>query len=294
VTATLDLAAIGAPWQIETADALPQSLVEAILARIEDFDATWSRFRTDSLVAHIAGEPGAWAMPADAAPLLALYRRLYEATDGRVTPLVGRRLEGLGYDRDYRLTPDPDAASIVVPRWDDVMQWDPATSTLTTSAPLTLDVGAAGKGYLADIVAGLLLDNGVDEFVVDASGDLVHRGDVPVRVALEHPFDPTLAIGVYELANGALCASAPGRRAWGTALTGDLHHILDGVSGLPASSVAATWAIASTGLLADGLATALFFASGETLAREFDMQYVRMFPDSRVEHSPDFEGDLFT
>jgi thiamine biosynthesis lipoprotein len=294
VTVTLDFEAIGAPWQIETAEAMPAALVDAIFARIEEYDATWSRFRADSLVARIAMSPGTYSMPADAAPLLALYRRLYDATGGAVTPLVGRALEGLGYDRDYTLKPAADAASIVIPAWDDAMQWDAAASTLTTAIPVTLDVGAAGKGYLADIVAGLLRDNGIDEYLIDASGDLVHRGARAVRVGLEHPFDSSLAIGVYELANGALCASAPGRRAWGTALTGDLHHILDGLTGRPTGTVAATWAIAPTGLLADGLATALFFASGETLAAEFDFKYVRMFPDSRVEHSPDFEGELFT
>jgi thiamine biosynthesis lipoprotein len=294
VTATLDFDAIGAPWQIETDDALPANLVEAIFTRVEEYDAAWSRFRPDSLVTRIAEAPGVWVLPNDAAPLFDLYRRLYDVTEGAVTPLVGRRLEGLGYDRDYRLTPAPDAASVIIPAWDDVMQWNADTGTLTTTAPVTLDVGAAGKGYLADLVAGLLRDNGIDEYVVDASGDIVHRGDVPIRVGLEHPFDPSQAIGVYELANAALCASAPGRRAWGTALTGDLHHILDGVTGQPTSAVAATWAIAPTGLLADGLATALFFTSGETLQREFDFEYVRMFPDSRVEQSPDFTGELFT
>ena len=132
-------------------------------------------------------------------------------------------------------------------------------------------------------------------------------------VGLEHPFDPSLAIGVYELSNGALCASAPGRRAWGTALHPGLHHILDGISGEPTTKVAATWAAASTGLVADGLATALFFTPGAELeaafgaesgaefgagqsrpATETHFQYVRMFPDSTVEQSPDFRGELFT
>ncbi len=125
---------------------------------------------------------------------------------------------------------------------------------------------------------------------MDGSGDLVHRGATPLRVALEHPFDPKLAIGVYELSNGALCASAPGRRTWGTGL----HHILDGLSGEPTTEVAATWAAAATGLLADGLATALFFADGDRLSSRFDFEYVRMFPDSRVEHSRHLTGELFT
>jgi thiamine biosynthesis lipoprotein len=309
--AELTFEAIGAPWQIETPDALPESLVDAIHTRIDEFDATYSRFRDGSLVSRIAAEQGTWRFPSDAAPLFALYRRLYNATGGTLTPLVGRRLELLGYDRDYTLLPAEEldlgsrsgsGSGTVIPRWEDVMHWDETSATLTTSEPVVIDVGAAGKGYLVDIIAGMLLDAGIEEYIVDGSGDLVHRGDEPVRVGLEHPFDPSLAIGVYELSNGALCASAPGRRAWGTALHPGLHHILDGISGEPTTKVAATWAAASTGLVADGLATALFFTPGADLEAAFGagsatathFQYVRMFPDSAVEHSPDFRGELFT
>jgi thiamine biosynthesis lipoprotein len=311
--AELAFEAIGAPWQIETPDALSESLVDAIHSRIDEFDATYSRFRNGSLVSRIATAPGTWQFPPDAAPLFALYRRLYDATGGALTPLVGRRLELLGYDREYTLLPadelgngsNADGNPIVIPHWDDVMNWDATGATLTTSEPVVIDVGAAGKGYLVDIVAGMLRDAGIAEYIVDASGDLVHRGDEPVRIALEHPFDPSLAIGVYELSNGALCASAPGRRAWGTALHPGLHHILDGLSGEPTTNVAATWAAASTGLVADALATALFFTPGSELEAalgtgegsaptEARFQYVRMFPDSTVERSPGFRGELFT
>jgi thiamine biosynthesis lipoprotein len=284
--AELRFQAIGAPWQIETPAPLTPELVARIQARIETYDATWSRFRPDSLVTQVAESAGRWEFPEDAVALFAFYRRLYDATAGAVTPLVGRRLEDLGYDRDYRLTPRAKLAT--VPRWDDVMSWD--GGVLTTTEPIVLDVGAAGKGYLVDLVAGLLRDAGHDEYVVDGSGDMVHRGRDSIRVGLEHPFDPELAIGVRELRGGALCASAPGRRTWGTGL----HHILDGLTGEPTTAVAATWAAAATGLEADGLATALFFTPGETLAREFDFEYVRMFPDSRVEHSSTWAGELFT
>jgi thiamine biosynthesis lipoprotein len=284
--AQLRFEAIGTPWQIDTRDPLPSELVDAIHQRIELYDATWSRFRADSFVSRVAGSAGTWRFPTDAAPLFALYRQLYDATGGTVTPLVGRRLEELGYDREYSLQPATHVSA--VPAWDDVMHWE--DGILTTAQPVLLDVGAAGKGYLVDIVAALLVDAGIEEYVVDGSGDLVHRGDEPLRVGLEHPFDPKLAIGVYELSNAALCASAPGRRAWGTGL----HHILDGLSGEPTTTVAATWASAASGLLADGLATALFFTTGEQLAGRFDFEYVRMFPDSRVEHSSHFTGELFT
>lgn len=278
--------AIGAPWLIRTPSALPQAVMDSITVRIDDFDSVYSRFRADSLVTRIASEAGSWTFPADAAPLFSLYRALYNATEGAMSPLVGGRLENLGYDRDYTLRPRDE--SVEVPEWDEIMEWDGAH--LTTSSPVLVDVGAAGKGYLVDLVANVLVEHHVDEYLIDASGDLLHRGGEPIRVGLEHPFDQAQAIGICELQNASICASAPNRRTWGDGL----HHIIDATTGRPTTAVAATWAHAATGLVADGLATALFFASAPSLTASFTFDYVRMFPDLSVEYSRTFPGELFT
>ena len=277
--------AIGTRWQIDTVDPLPPEVVERIAARVEAFDRTYSRFRDDSLVSEIAKTPGTYRLPDDADDLFGLYRRLYEATDAAVSPLVGRTLESMGYGRGYSLRPEAERAP--VPRWEDSFAF--ADGVLTTLRPLVLDVGAAGKGYLVDIVGRLLVAAGIDGFVIDASGDIVHAGGDPIRVALEHPRDPGKAIGVVTLANGSLCASASNRRSWGDGL----HHIIDATTGLPTERVIATWAMAATGLEADGLATALFLAEPQRLALTFEFDFVRMFANGRIERSPHLDGELF-
>ena len=260
-------------------------MLEAIAARVEAFDRTYSRFRDDSLVTRIATTAGTFAFPDDAGELFELYRRLYESTDGAVTPLVGRTLETLGYDRGYSLRPA--ASPAAVPRWEESLAWN--GRELTTVRPIVLDVGAAGKGYLVDIVGRLLDEANVDSFVIDASGDILHRGGAPIRVGLEHPLDTTRAIGVVDLAGASLCASASNRRAWGDGL----HHIIDATTGLPTNRVIAAWAIAPTALEADGLATALFLAEPTRLAESFDFDFVRMFSNGRVERSANLNGELF-
>ncbi len=261
-------------------------LEAAIHERIARFDLTWSRFRDDSLVARIAREPGVWPFPDEAPALFDIYRRLYAATDGAMTPLVGRALEELGYDRAYSLRPS--GTRTTVPAWEDAIAWD--GSALSTVRPVTLDVGAAGKGYLVDIVAGMLDAAGHEEYIVDGSGDIRQRGAATMRVGLEHPLDTTKAIGIALVRDGAICSSATNRRRWGAGL----HHVIDATTGLPTNDVIATWAIAPTALEADGLSTALFFASPDRLAAEFDFSYVRMFSTGRVEFSPSFDGELFT
>jgi FAD:protein FMN transferase len=264
---------------------LSDSQRAALLERVERFDRDWSRFREDSLVTRISREAGHHRLPDDAGPLLDWYGELYEATGGRVSPLVGRTMESLGYDASYRLTPASSLAS--VPAWVDAMAWD--GEYLDTVRPVLLDVGAAGKGYLVDLLSALLSEQGVTTHVVDASGDLVAHGDTSEVVALEHPADPTKAIGVVPLADGALAGSASNRRTWGDGL----HHVIDALTGLPTSSVIATWALAPDALHADGLATALFFDTAPNLTQSEGVSYVRMFANGRVEHSPTFPGELF-
>jgi thiamine biosynthesis lipoprotein len=285
--------AIGTAWEIETPSPLEMSARRRILERIEQFDVTYSRFRPDSLVSRIAStrDGGCFTFPEDAVALFDLYDRLHACTEGAVDPLIGRDLELLGYDRTYSLTLDMaglQSHSRDRPRWSkDVRR---AGRTLITRSPLVIDVGAAGKGYLVDIVADILRDEGFTSFLIDGSGDLLHSGASPLRIGLEHPFDAGLAIGVAHLKDRALCASAVNRRAWGDGL----HHVIDGRTGAPTRDVVATWVVADDAATTDGLATALFFVPADRLAHAFRFSWARMFADGRAEISADFDGELVT
>lgn len=260
-------------------------MLAQVHALIDRYDRTWSRFRSDSTVAAIAQRAGSWRLPDEAVPLFDLYRRLHLATDGAMSPLVGRALERLGYDREYSLRPS--GRPEPVPAWEDMLAWD--GETLTTLGPVVLDIGAAGKGQLVDLVGDVLTDAGVGAWIVDASGDLRVSGP-PIRVGLEHPLDPTKAIGIANVGDRALCASAVNRRAWGDGL----HHVIDATTGLPTGQVIATWAVAASAMEADGLATALFFADPASLAREFDFEWVLVRSDLTVAFSRGLDGEVFS
>ncbi|WP_210508631.1 FAD:protein FMN transferase [Naasia sp. SYSU D00057] len=277
--------AIGTSWRIDTAEPLGDAVFAAILARIDGFDRAYSRFRADSLVRRLARDGGTVEFPEEDRALFELYDALHRLTGGAMTPLVGASLERLGYDADYRL--GPAGPALPSPAWADSITVD--GTRVTAAHPVLLDLGAAGKGRLVDLVQGELAALGAAESTVDASGDLRHAGPQPLRVALEHPYDPKRAIGVVEV-RGALCASAANRRAWGDGL----HHVLDARTGLPVREVAATWVLADTALVADGLATALFLAEPAALLDDFDFSYVRMFTDGAAEWSADLPGEVFT
>ncbi|HEY1134331.1 MAG TPA: FAD:protein FMN transferase [Nocardioides sp.] len=291
--------AIGTRWRIATEAPLTPDVLRAVALRIDAFDRAWSRFRAGSVVDAVRASAGRHRLPDDAGPLLALYDRLHAATDGAMSPAVGDGLEHLGYDASYTLVARPGHRPAV--DWGAV-RWD--APYLETPEPFVLDVGAAGKGYLADLVADVLGAHLDGTVTVDASGDLVHRpraGGAPYRVALEHPERPGFAVGVASLDGApqrrALCASATNRRVWGDGL----HHVLDARTGRPVTDVLATWVVAGSALVADGLATALFLLSPDAaaaLAADLGATYVRLDrgpggTGHRLHVSPDFPGEVF-
>jgi len=274
--------AIGTHWEIESAQELTDTARAAVSAEIERFDREWSRFRQDSEVRRLGREGGAFAS-ADARPMLDAYRELSAATAGAVNPLVADSLDALGYDAEYSLVAgDPVRAP---DGWERQVSW--MAGEVTASVPALLDVGALGKGRLVDLVMRVL-ERVPGDLVVDAGGDIRVRG-AAVRIGLEHPYDARKAIGVVEVQDQALCASAINRRAWGSGL----HHVLDARTGQPVRTWAATWALAPEAMTADAVATALFFDGGPELADAWGVEWVRMSTDGRVQRSPGCPAELF-
>jgi thiamine biosynthesis lipoprotein len=293
VTGAFAFDGIGTRWEIATDQPLEPRLRSLVVDRVEEFDRTWSRFRADSPITRLATDGGSATFAPEARDLFTLYDQLFAATNGAVDPLVGRDLELLGYDAHYTLRP---AAPEVIDshrergrrRWDEHVLRDDLT--VTVDGPTLIDVGAAGKGLLIDILSELLAREGIEDSLVDGSGDMRQCGDHQVRVGLEHPHDPSRVVGVIELHDGAaLCASSITRRAWGPGL----HHVLDGRTGQPISDIVATWAIAADALTADGIATALFSTTASRLAESFDFTSVRMHADGHLETWGELPGEVF-
>jgi thiamine biosynthesis lipoprotein len=207
-------------------------------------------------------------------------------TGGAVDPFVAASLDHLGYGPRGTLRPSDGylpAPRAVVER---------VGTAVAVVPPALLDVGSAGKGQLVDLVAAELAAAGLRDALVDAGGDLRVAGN-PLRVALEHPFDPEAAIGVVEVRDGAIAGSAVNRRDWSLDGGRRLHHVLDARTGRPVETVAATWVLADTAMLADALATALFFVGPEALADAYAFRYVRMRTDGVADWSPDLPGEVF-
>jgi thiamine biosynthesis lipoprotein len=285
MTASFGFDAIGTRWRVDCTAPLAPDQTRDLLRLVEEYDGLYSRFRSDSGVTALAADGGQLALPDHGARLGGLLRTLYDLTDGGVSPLVGDRLAASGYDAAYSFTVTAEPAPARA--WDDVLQW--TGQGITLREPALLDVGAAGKGQLVDLLLESLVAAGHEDVIVDAGGDMRRTGSDAITVALEHPYDPSSAIGTVRLGSGALCASASNRRVWGDGL----HHILDARTGRCVDTVVATWVLAEDAMTADGLCTALFVTDPAALAEAFTFDYVMVYSDGRARYSAPLAGALF-
>lgn len=285
--------AIGTHWCIDLPATLDAQRVEFVMNRIRDrieiFDKTYSRFRPDSTVTAMSKSAGLYELPPDAVPMLALYRKLYNLTDGAVTPLIGRALSDAGYDADYSLQTKP----MTSPKaWDDVMRvyGSVVGSVVELVEPALLDFGAAGKGYLIDIVSDCIESEGIASYCVDAGGDMRQRSGAgeALRIGLESPVNALQVIGVASLANMSICGSAGNRRAWG-----EFTHILDPRLLTSPKHILAVWVVANSTMVADGLTTALMFVDPSVLLAEFDFEYAIVYADFSLARSERFPAEFF-
>ena len=288
MTTQFNFEGIGTKWQISISKTLPEADKEKILSlikeRIDIFDRAYSRFRDDSLVTKMSKETGNFIFPEDAKPMLELYYDLYKRTDGFFTPLIGNLISDAGYDAKYSLQQKSNLKE--VPKWEEVILYE--HPNIQIKKPAILDFGAGGKGYLVDIVGNLLEENNISEYFINAGGDILHKGQTPIRVGLENPEDINQVIGVYTLQNRSICGSAGNRRTWG-----EFTHIMNPKTRLSQKNILAVWVIADTALLADSLATCLFFIKAETLVNFYKFEYILIKNDFSIEQSDNFSGEMF-
>ena len=295
--------ALGTGLLISTPRPIALELCAEIGRFIDEYEHVLSRFRADSLVARIgnAEHGGHFDFPDWAGPLFDLYDALHTATRGAIDPCVGEDLILLGYDPALSFTVEAGAGECLGALhgravWGrDVVR--SGGTTLVTRGPVHMDFGACGKGYLVDSLGGLLTDStkapgsahqpatsggkrksAGPEFVIDAGGDLLVHTNKPIRVALEDPDDPSRAVGVARISDGAFCASAPSRRHWEVAVSEQthlaIHHLLNAIDGLLANTFHGEWPYTSWGINRDPAAEfTLFF--GRTVRVEEIVLYLR-------------------
>jgi thiamine biosynthesis lipoprotein len=224
-------------------DELPHAerLAAAVL---DDVDEVCSRFRPDSDLSRVNAHAGEWVQ---VDPLLVGATEVAiaaaSATDGLVHPLLGRTLVELGYDRDFGalVLVSVENGDVVVTTPADLDAWsriemDPA-GAIRIPAGTSLDLGATGKAWAADLIATAFEEHLESPAIVSVGGDVrIARPDErpwPVAIAERPGATPDTFV---TLDRGGMATSSTQARRW-TKSGIRRHHVVDPRTGQPAQEV---------------------------------------------------------
>ncbi len=232
---------------IVTDPAALSEVVQHVRDRIDEIDATFSRFRPDSELARLE-QGGSKPQRASALflELLDLAYKATESTDGWFDPTIRDALEASGYDRSIedleRSGPGPERAARPAGQWFRI-NYDRRRGLVELRDGVRLDFGGIGKGFAVDYALRTLpVDCGV---LINAGGDLAVAGQAPeggwlCDVGTTWSSDVEETIVLWE---GALATSGLGRRQWQR--NGKrMHHLIDPRTGRPGKS---PWRIVTVG-----------------------------------------------
>lgn len=274
---------LGTPIQIEVVaydEAHAERAIERAFAEARRIEAQYSRFIEGNQLAAFNAQVGDWAEPEEELfELIAFGVRVGERTRGAFDLTVKSILEGWGYDADY---------SLQERKTGQTGQIEVDGNKVRCSAEI--DLGGLGKGYAIDRMVNQLAD--FQNILVNAGGDLFARGqdlNGPWKVALEHPTNTKLGIGIVEVDGFALGASSPSRRRWR-----DRHHLVDARLKEPASQMLAVYTQAPAALLADAYSTALFalgFEEARTLLPSLPIEALLVGPQGQGWHTEGFKWE---
>jgi FAD:protein FMN transferase len=268
------------------------SLFPFCFSEVQRIESAYSRFKPDSELSNLNQKLGVWQLASE--ELIYLITRAEEfskKTQGNFDITLKSTLDSLGYDETYSFKlkkPNPEISANLLRS----IQIDPKSLKILLNKEI--EFGGFGKGFAQDRVAALLEKNGCDHYYINAGGDIFAKkgkegGDW--MIILEHPDDPTKAIGTIKLDGKSLAASAPNRRKWG-----EYHHLINAKTKLPANEVKAIFVIANTGLEADAYATALFtagFEEGIRISKKLPVDILAISNQNKMFVSDGFNADIF-
>lgn len=146
----------------------------------------------------------------------------------------------------------------------DKYNFDAVGQTLYYSDPATkLDLGAVAKGYAVDAAAATLKKHSsITCALVNAGGNIKavgnKPGNMPWRVAVQHPRDPDAFLGTVMLTDGQAAATSGDYQRYYEVDGVRYHHLLDAQTGQPSRLHQSVTVIAESALDADYYST-LFF-----------------------------------
>jgi thiamine biosynthesis lipoprotein len=268
-----DGTALGAPASIQlyhSDEALARAAIADGLAELRRLEAVFSVHRADSAVSALNREGALENAPDDFIVMLTRALSLAKISDGVYDPTIQPVWQT--YFRHFTsgnpdpAGPSPSDLADALERVDwRAVQVDAANKKISFARPgmgLTLNSGA--QGYITDRVTDVLRARGFDRMLVDMGEPraISAKPDGSAwRIGIADPANPERAIATLDVVDQ--CVSTSG--GYGTLFDakGVFTHLIDTRTGRTAPAMMGVSVVADSGVIADGLSTAMLMAPVE-------------------------------
>lgn len=252
---------------------LSPSLKAEVLQReidsvIDLMNASMSTYIEDSAISKVNRGDSLIQVDEHFEKVYAMASEVWEKTQGYFDPTVGALVNAYGFGPDTSYTP------ISEEQRDEILIFTGWNKTKLTSKKTVrkehpqvyFDFNALAKGYVVDVIADLLRENGSTSFLVEIGGEIVAEGlspksQQPWKIAIDDPrqTEERSFIAVVPLTNQALATSGNYRKYKLDKTTGKrLVHSINPKTGNPfPTEVLSASVTAPTCMEADAFATAL-------------------------------------
>jgi thiamine biosynthesis lipoprotein len=255
-----------------------EAAIDAGMAELRRLDAMMSLYKDASEITKVnlaAGKGPVHVSPEmievveHAATISKISDGVFDVTIGPLVVLWQMRLKEGKIPTDdelSRIRPLVNYRNIIVNR--------KASTIFLTKAGMIMDFGGM-KGYMADRVADLFRERGIENAVIAVAGDiwvLGHREDgSPWRIGVQHPREHDKTVTVLELSDKYVSTSGDYER-FVIREKKRYHHIIDPRTGKPSKGVISATLIGDKGAFIDPLTKIPFI-----LGPEEGMKIVRKF-----------------
>ena len=264
-------------------------------ARVRELEGLWSVTDGTSEISTLNHDGSAELSP-ETAELLGAALDMCRRTDGALDISTYPVLRAWGFTTGEYSVPGGEAIAALLPLVDyGRVALEAGAAALPPG--MEIDLGSVAKGYTGDALAALLKQGGAASALLDLGGNIQAVGSKPDgspwRVAIRDPAGDG-NIGVVEVVDQVVVTSGgyeryfeeDGVRYW---------HIIDPATGWPArSGLTSVTVVGESGLLCDGLSTALFVMGREGALEHWrqhrDFEAVLVSEDGSVTITAGLEG----
>lgn len=253
-------------------EAKAQQAFTAAIAQFKTMDEAWHPSKPGPLARLNQALAHGQQIPLDPAlsPLVALGTEFSRQTGGLFNPAVGGMVHLWGFDQDTLPTGPPPAPERIIewlakkPRMEDLVVKDGLISS--SNAAVQLDFGGLAQGYGVDRVIDQFKRLGIENAIINCSGDIRaigRKGDKSWRVGIRDPFGAGVLASLDLHAEESIVTAGDYERYYEFQGV-RYHHIMDPRSGRPSRGTTSATAIHRQGVVADAVATALLVAGASS------------------------------